>query len=114
MKSIAENIRNLREVKGYTLEYVAENVGVSVSILSRLETTPEKMRLGYFIRLANFYEIKLRKIFSNLEDEVKEEFDKLSLHIDLPTNMGSEQLYSLAKKVEMIENKKYGSNNIRK
>ncbi len=70
MKSIAEKIKYLRLEKGYSQEYIADSMGVSVATISRLETTPEKMRLDYFIKLSDFYGIKLGKIFSEIEDEV--------------------------------------------
>lgn len=38
MKKISQKLRKLRDAKGYSQEYVAENMGVSSSTVSRIET----------------------------------------------------------------------------
>lgn len=38
MKTISQKLRKLRDAKGYSQEYVAENMGVSPSTVSRIET----------------------------------------------------------------------------
>ena len=39
MKTISQKLRKLRDAKGYSQEYVAENMGVSPSTVSRIEQT---------------------------------------------------------------------------
>ncbi|EOU1462720.1 helix-turn-helix transcriptional regulator [Clostridium perfringens] len=58
MKNIAQLLKNERENRGLTLNYVAKEVGMSVSYLYRIEEGERKEPSIKFLRgLAEFYNI---------------------------------------------------------
>lgn len=106
MKKIAEKLRLLRQEKGFSQQYVADSIGVSVSTIStisRMENNPATINLGNYVQIAEFYEIELRKIFSDAEIEVQEKLARLDLHLSMPINFNSQFLFQLAKEVQEIE-----------
>lgn len=106
MKKVAEKLRLLRQERGYSQQYVADSLGISVPTVSRIESTPAKMHLEYFYMLASFYEITLGKLFSDEEEEINEELAKFSMQITMPFPLQSRQLFLLAKRLEIIEKEK--------
>lgn len=103
MKKIAEKLRLLRQEKGFSQQYVADSIGVSVSTISRMENNPAAINLGNYIQIAEFYGIELRKIFSDTEIEVEEKLAKLELRLSMPLIFNSNLLFQLAKEVQKIE-----------
>lgn len=50
-KLVANNIRKLREIKGYTQEKLAEEVDISVSHLSKAETGQRQLSMNTYINI---------------------------------------------------------------
>lgn len=53
------NIRNLREIRGYTIEYMAELVDVSPSHIQRIETANKGVSLPCLYRIADALHVSL-------------------------------------------------------
>ncbi len=66
MKLVAEKLRKMREEKG---------------------------KFEYIIRIAQFYDISLRKLFSQKEDRVKDYLSDLSFHICIPFNFNKSEIF---------------------
>lgn len=73
MKTVAEKFRRLREKRGLSQQQVADFIGVSVAMVSRLENNPRQLKVDYIDRFATYYEIPLGKLFSKKERQTKEE-----------------------------------------
>jgi len=60
MRSARNELRALRQKKGFTLDFASRTVGVSKGQLSKLERYPSsKLDIGLAIRLSDLYGIKL-------------------------------------------------------
>ncbi|MBX3103110.1 MAG: helix-turn-helix transcriptional regulator [Bacteroidetes bacterium] len=53
MKTIGNKIRVLREMRGFSQEYMAEQIGISQTGYSRLEREAEGLTLGRLEQIAN-------------------------------------------------------------
>lgn len=103
MKKVGENLRQMRLQRGYSQQYIADSLNVSVSTVSRMENNPALINLAMYGRIAEFYGIELRKIFSEAESEIKEDLARLVLQVSIPAFFNSKILFQLAKEVEQIE-----------
>lgn len=103
MENIAENLRLIRQEKGFSQQYVADCLNISVSTISRMENNPGKINLEYFYLVADFYEIKLSKIFSDTESEIEKDLSKIKVQLVLPFSMNSKHLFQIAKALRDIE-----------
>lgn len=54
--SIGENLRNIREIKGYTQRNLAEKAGITQSMLAQLERGTKTMTLPTALSLAEILE----------------------------------------------------------
>ncbi len=57
--SISENIKNIREKKGYSQEYMSEMLQVSQQTYSLTEKNPEKTNLSRIQQIAKILDVKL-------------------------------------------------------
>lgn len=104
MKTVAENFRRLREKRGLSQQQVADSIGVSVSMVSRLETNPKQLKLDYIVRFASFYEIPLGKLFSKKEDKFKRRLAKIKVQVTLPSEINNSAfLFELARYLQQSE-----------
>lgn len=58
-QSISDNIRSLRERKGYSQEYMSELLDVSQQTYSLIEKRPEKTNLERIEKIASILEVKI-------------------------------------------------------
>jgi transcriptional regulator with XRE-family HTH domain len=103
MKKIAERLRLLRQEKGYSQQYIADILKVSIATISRLENNPEEIKLRYLISLAQLYKMDLCKLFSTDESELENELSKLTVQVTIPIDITSTQLFRVAKKLQEKE-----------
>lgn len=106
MEKIGEKLRNLRQIKGYKQQFIAESIGVSLSTVSRMENEPSKVKFELFKRIAEFYGLELRNIFSDTESECQEVLSKIVFQVSVPTSYSSQMLFRIAKDLEKIEQSK--------
>lgn len=57
MNSIGENIRKIRESKGYSQEYVAEQIQISQSAYCKMECGKQYMRIEHLMKLSVLLEV---------------------------------------------------------
>ncbi len=107
MKNVANKFRKLREEKGFTQHQVADDMGVSISTISRLESNPSQLRFAYIIRLADYYEVSLGKLFSEYEKDSNDLFSEMRVQVSLPISYyNSQLLFELARQFKKEEEKK--------
>lgn len=58
-QSISDNIRSLREKRGYSQEYMSELLDVSQQTYSLIEKRPEKTNLERIEKIASILEVKI-------------------------------------------------------
>ena len=103
MKKIAERLRLLRQEKGYSQQYIADILNVSIATISRLENNPEEIKLRYLSSLAQLYKLDLCKLFSTDDSELENELSKLTVQVTIPIDITSTQLFRVAKKLQETE-----------
>ena len=69
MEKVIKNLRSLRRKSGYSQEYVADLAGISVSTVSRIESSPECAKLGNICKLCSVYNVSPAVLFSQDENE---------------------------------------------
>ena len=57
--SVSENIRLIREARGYSQEYIANKLNVTQQAYSNMEKKPETMTLGRLKELAKVLDVSL-------------------------------------------------------
>jgi transcriptional regulator with XRE-family HTH domain len=65
MKNITSKIRNARNSKGFSQEYMAETLGISQRQYGRLENGESQMNLQYLEKISNELDIRLEDLFTN-------------------------------------------------
>lgn len=112
MKNVANKFRKLREEKGFTQLQVADDMRVSISTISRLESNPSQLRFEYIIRLAEYYQIPLRKLFSEYEKDNNYLYSEMRIQINLPISFYNSKLFfELARRLKKEEEEKNLINN---
>ena len=101
LKVLGKNIKKVRKEKGYTQDYVAEQINVSTDLLRSIENGRNIGSLSTLLNLCNFLEIspnylfaelltfkedtldtKLSYYMSKLSSENKQLLKEIILHID--------------------------------
>ncbi len=106
MKKIAEKLRLLRQERGFSQQYIADSIGVSISTISRMESNPATIKLEMFAKIAQFHGMEFRKIFSDTENDVMQDIGRLVLQVSIPANFTSDYLFYLASVLQQIEKQK--------
>lgn len=106
MEIVAKKFKNLRMQSGFTQQYVADSIGVSLSTLSRIENNPGEAKGNQLDQLAKFYKTTLGKIFSEDEKQAQDLLDGIKCQITIPASCSSEQLIQAAKELQKTEKEK--------
>lgn len=69
MKNVYETIRKARTAKGFSQEYMAENLGISQRQYSRLENGESEITLSYLDKISKQLDIKLSELFTEVMQE---------------------------------------------
>lgn len=64
-------LRNLRLLKRYTLQEVAEHMGISTAQLSKYETGLTPMKEEFLFRLLSFYGDSIQQVVLRQEDDYR-------------------------------------------
>lgn len=62
MVDIGQNIKNIRELKNYTQQYVAEKLGLSQRTYSNIEKSKDNVSFKIIEQTANVLEVSINKI----------------------------------------------------
>jgi len=74
---IGKRIREARKAKKWTQSELAENLGLSVNTIARLETNNATMSLKTAIKLANILEIDINYLVSDFSSDSEKPLDML-------------------------------------
>ena len=86
MKSnLSENIRIIRQKKGYSQEYIAYRLKISQQAYSLIENKPEKTTLEKLLKISKILEVKIESLINeNYKINIqKKEYESLPYHKDL-------------------------------
>ena len=72
---IGNQIRELRRIKGYTLQYVADGAGISVGYLSQIERDRTKLPIGVLKRVSDVLGVHMNWFFQSRDGGPPEERD---------------------------------------
>ncbi len=75
-KSVANNIRRVREFRNYTQDYVSRKIGISQNAYSKLELGFHKLSLERLFQIADVLEIECTVLLQHDSDEI------VQLHTD--------------------------------
>ena len=64
MTSIEEKIKNLREIKNFTQEFMAEKLGITQAAYSKLESGTTKISYSKIEEISNIFGIKVEELLS--------------------------------------------------
>lgn len=56
-RNISAKLKGLRAEKGFSLEEMAEKLGIHRETLRKYENTPSSMEVGYLLKMLNIYEM---------------------------------------------------------
>ena len=96
---IGSRIKDLRKMRGYSQEKLAEIVGINEKYLSSIERGAENPTLDLFIRLAHGLNVDLREIFETEPGSPKVVRRKIMSLIDQAKD---DQLLSLVRILEAL------------
>ena len=97
MKTISQKLRKLRDAKGYSQEYVAENMGVSPSTVSRIETDCSSAKVEQLQAYCDILDITLGELFACDASESKERKISLSISLNVDSKEDLNRVYEAFK-----------------
>lgn len=101
-KDVVYNIKKVRELKNYTQEFMAENLGISTKSYSNIETGESKLYLDRLIKICDTLEISVEKIL-NLEcSMIFNNYEKQSGYFENPIFSENGYIEALKSKDELI------------
>ena len=69
-KSVASNIRRVREYRNYTQDYVARKIGISQNAYSKLELGFHKLSLERLFQIADVLDVECTALLENENDGI--------------------------------------------
>ena len=101
LESLGPNLKKARNAKGYTQEFVAENINISTDLLRNIENGRNIGSLSALLNLCNFLDVTpnylflnlistsslsiddtLKSYFSNISSESKDALKQIIIHLD--------------------------------
>ena len=71
VKQITQNIRNIREQKSYSQEYMAMRMGVSQNAYSKIELSNSKLTVSRLIEIADILEVHIFELLDPGNQQTK-------------------------------------------
>jgi transcriptional regulator with XRE-family HTH domain len=108
LNDIGNNIRIVREIRGFSQEYVASNLGVSQRALSKIERGESDVTFKRLGQLCVLFEIRLEDLlFLNIFaiDQLNIKQVSLPLHEDNILNVYQEQIQHLKSEIHFLREK---------
>ncbi|MFP5471361.1 MAG: helix-turn-helix domain-containing protein [Bacteroidia bacterium] len=72
---IGENIRKIREIKGYSQEYMAEKLNISQRQYSRIEKEQSKLDFAKFEQISTILEVTPAQLFGFDEKQIFNQYN---------------------------------------
>ena len=79
IKTVGNNIRELRIRSGWSLRVAARRLGISTSALSKIETGVTDINLSRLEQIANIYEVNVINLLSLEIEEAEPQVSNLSI-----------------------------------
>ena len=87
MKLLRENIRKVRELRNYTQEYMADQMGLSISGYGKIERNDSDISLSRITQIAAILNVSRAKLLEfNSEEILKEVQNEEKLIVDTKTH----------------------------
>ena len=87
MKLLRENIRKVRELRNYTQEYMADQMGLSISGYGKIERNDSDISLSRITQIADILNVSRAKLLEfNSEEILKEVQNEEKLIVDTKTH----------------------------
>ena len=87
MKLLRENIRKVRELRNYTQEYMADQMGLSISGYGKIERSDSDISLSRITQIAAILNVSRAKLLEfNSEEILKEVQNEDKLIVDYKAN----------------------------
>lgn len=72
-KNISAKLKGLRAEKGYSLEEMAEKIGVHRETLRKYETNPSCIEIGTLLKMLNIYDVETIYFFESIYGKMPKE-----------------------------------------
>lgn len=99
MKKISHKLKKFRDAKGYSQEYIAENMGVSPSTVSRIETDCSAARVEQLQAYCDILDITLEELFACDASESKQRKASFSISLNVDSLEELNIIYETFKKL---------------
>lgn len=104
LKVLGKNIKKIRKEKGYTQDYVAEQINVSTDLLRSIENGRNIGRITTLLNICNFLQVSPNTLFAELLDFKEETLDSSLLNL---TNQLSKEGKNILKEIIIHIDKNY-------
>ena len=104
LKVLGKNIKKVRKEKGYTQDYVAEQINVSTDLLRSIENGRNIVSITTLLNICNFLQVSPNTLFAELLDFKEETLDSSLLNL---TNQLSKQGKNILKEIIIHIDKNY-------
>ena len=99
LKVLGKNIKKIRKEKGYTQDYVAEQINVSTDLLRSIENGRNIGSITTLLNICNFLQVSPNTLFAELLDFKEETLDSSLLNL---TNQLSKEGKNILKEIISI------------
>lgn len=72
-KNISAKLKGLRAEKGYSLEEMAEKIGVHRETLRKYEINPSCIEIGTLLKMLNIYDVETTYFFESIYGKMPKE-----------------------------------------
>ena len=104
LKVLGKNIKKVRKEKGYTQDYVAEQINVSTDLLRSIENRRNIGSITTLLNICNFLQVSPNTLFAELLDFKEETLDSSLLNL---TNQLSKEDKNILKEIIIHIDKNY-------
>lgn len=104
LKVLGKNIKKVRKEKGYTQDYVAEQINVSTDLLRSIENGRNIRSITTLLNICNFLQVSPNTLFAELLDFKEETLDSSLLNL---TNQLSKEDKNILKEIIIHIDKNY-------
>ena len=104
LKVLGKNIKKVRKEKGYTQDYVAEQINVSTDLLRSIENGRNIGIITTLLNICNFLQVSPNTLFAELLDFKEETLDSSLLNL---TNQLSKEGINILKEIIIHIDKNY-------
>lgn len=97
MKHLGERLRKARESKGFSQEYVAECLQISVASVCRMEKDPLRAKLGLVMRYILLLDRNVEDMICAVDSRHKIQHVHVCVFVDAPRSMTKESTDKIAR-----------------